>query len=628
MSTEIPHNARAWHARTLLALSAWLLACGARTPLLADDPGRPTDQADASDVRDASPGERRFPRQISPISLGDVSTLRPTLRWQLPDGFDGAQVELCRDRACARVIETLGVLGTSVRPAAALPARSAVFWRLRATRGATTDATLSPTWLFHVPARDNANAIDTSTHPHLDLNGDGLDEVVVGACFASPSGRYQAGVAQVFYGSAAGLSRVAAQVLEGAAPGDQLGIAVASAGDVNGDGFGDLVLGGHRADREGREDAGIAQVYHGSARGLGGSPAVVMVGQGAGELFGLSVTSAGDLDRDGYGDIVVGAPFADPMGRTDAGSARVFYGSAAGVAASPAWALEGLAGGDQLGFAVAGAGDLNGDGYNDVIVGAHGADALGLNDSGRVHVILGSPTGLGTLPSHSLEGPVAQRHFGYNLASAGDLNGDGYSDLVVSDTAGYLLTQSPSLVRVFYGGSEGPGPQAARVLVAHPSAHALGTSLASARDVNGDGYGDLVVGAPEAIPNERSLAGRVSVFVGSPSGIAEAPTQVLRGVAMGDVFGRSVSGAGDLNGDGYCDLVVGANGEAPRGLVRAGVVRVYLGQNTGVSEVPVDVLEGSEAEGQFGVSVAHHWTRDRASRRCAAYAHSVDTLHR
>jgi hypothetical protein len=92
------------------------------------------------------------PRPIAPISLGDVTQRRPTLRWQLPSGFDGAVVELCRDRACTMVIETRTVSGSSTQPTADLPARSVVFWRLRGRRGATTDAAYSPTWLFHVPA--------------------------------------------------------------------------------------------------------------------------------------------------------------------------------------------------------------------------------------------------------------------------------------------------------------------------------------------------------------------------------------------------------------------------------------------------------------------------------------------
>ena len=111
------------------------------------------------------------PRPIAPISLGDTTLRRPTLRWELPAGMDGAIVELCRDRACTMVIETIRTLGTTARPANALAARSVVFWRMRGTVGVATSMVNSPVWLFHTPAVDASAAVDSSSHPHLDVNG-------------------------------------------------------------------------------------------------------------------------------------------------------------------------------------------------------------------------------------------------------------------------------------------------------------------------------------------------------------------------------------------------------------------------------------------------------------------------
>ncbi len=171
------------------------------------------------------------PRPILPLSLGNVSLLRPTLRWQLPDNTDGALVDLCRDRACTTVIESMRAVGAFVRPTNGLPANAVVFWRLRATVGAATSETFSPTWLFHVPATDNSGGIDTSANAHLDLNGDGFDDVAVGATGASPLGRSHAGTVSLFHGSAMGFSATPVRVLEGAAADDGFGESVATASD-------------------------------------------------------------------------------------------------------------------------------------------------------------------------------------------------------------------------------------------------------------------------------------------------------------------------------------------------------------------------------------------------------------
>jgi len=147
------------------------------------------------------------PRPIAPISLGDVTQRRPTLHWQLPAGFDGAVVELCRDCACPMVIETRTVSGSSTQPTADLPARSVVFWRLRGRMGATTAAAYSPTWLFHVPAASASTGVDASASPHFDVNGDGIDDVVIAARWASVRSLAQMGVVSVFRGSRSGVLR-------------------------------------------------------------------------------------------------------------------------------------------------------------------------------------------------------------------------------------------------------------------------------------------------------------------------------------------------------------------------------------------------------------------------------------
>ncbi len=490
-----------------------------------------------------------FPRPILPLSLGDVSLRRPTLRWQLPARGDGAVVDLCRDRACSMVIESLRVVGTSARPTTPLPANTVVFWRLRATLGMATSAIFSPTWLFHVPARDNNNNIDTSSNPHLDVNGDGFDDVVVGAWAASPGGRMNAGTASIFLGSGSGVAQMPSRVFEGSIAGDRFGQSVASAGDVNGDGFGDLVIGAHQADPRGRLQAGAASIFHGSAGGLPLAPTRVLEGSATGDLFGVSVSSAGDVNGDGFGDLVIGATYADPGGRMNAGAASVFHGSARGISMVPASLLEGTIAGDSFGFRATTAGDVNGDGFSDLVIGAPDADRGGRVNAGVASIFHGSGSGILMVASRNFETAAAGDSFGFSVADAGDVNGDGFADVVV------------------------------------------GAHLAD---------GAVVLDA-----------GTASIFHGSILGTLMAPAIVLAGPAFADYFGKSVSSAGDVNGDGYSDLVIGAFGADPQGRVGAGTASVFHGSAMGVSMLPTRVLEGLVASDAFGWSVA---TADKTLR--------------
>jgi hypothetical protein len=187
------------------------------------------------------------------------------------------------------------------------------------------------------------------------VNGDGFADLVVGAYLGDPGGRTDVGSASVFHGSASGVATVPARVLEGGAQFDGFGRSVASAGDVNGDGFSDLVVGAYAAAPGGRTDAGSASVFHGSASGVTTAPVRVLEGVAGRDFFGRSVASAGDVNGDGLGDLVVGAGGADPGGRMEAGSASVFHGNATGIATTPARVLDGAAAGDSFGLSVASA---------------------------------------------------------------------------------------------------------------------------------------------------------------------------------------------------------------------------------------------------------------------------------
>jgi hypothetical protein len=357
-------------------------------------------------------------------------------------------------------------------------------------------------------------------------------------------------------------------------------------------------------------------------------PARVLEGVAARDSFGTSVASAGDVNGDGYADLVVGAPDADPGGRTEAGTASVFLGSASGVSAMPARVLEGVAAEDQFGWSVASAGDVNGDGYADLVVGARYADPGGRSNAGTASVFLGSASGVAATPARVLEGVAAGDTFGRSVASAGDVNGDGFADLVVgapfADPGGRMNTGTAS---VYLGSASGVAAMPARVLEEGSVEDWFGWSVASAGDVNGDGYADLVVGAYWADPGGRPGAGGAGVYLGSASGVAATSARVFHGAAAGDTFGRSVASAGDVNGDGYADLVVGAPYANRGGRQWAGTVSVFHGSASGVSATPARVLEGEGAGSLFGSSVASADTVNRASPTGAPRHHRAIASH-
>ncbi|MFO0558751.1 MAG: FG-GAP-like repeat-containing protein [Polyangiales bacterium] len=543
-------------------------------------------------------------RPILPMSLGDTTLRRPTLRFALPSGADGAVIEICRDRACTSIIETLRVTGTTARPTAALPASTVVFWRARARVGAVEDtiANNGPTWLFHTPARDNTGAIDTSYNPHLDVNGDGFDDVAVGT--------YTARVA-VFHGSATGVSAAPALTLSGGIAGSRHPASIARAGDVNGDGFGDLVVGSPGAAPGGRSFAGSATVFVGGPLGITDVGARTMDGATAGAEFGTSVACAGDVNSDGFADIIVGAPLA----RTNGGEASVFHGSAAGVALTSSATLLGPAN-SLFGRSVASAGDVNGDGFTDVVVGAPEA-ASGVFFPGIVRTYHGSASGVTNSPNRTLTGPLSTSgELGASVASAGDVDGDGYADIIAG-----APQSSPSGLAgagmVIVGQGSATGITATyQAISGVATIDFLGNAVASAGDVNRDGYSDVLFAAFQADPGGRQDAGLVRVHFGSASGLPGTASQTLEGPTAMIEFGQAVTGACDVNGDGFSDVVVGAPQASPGGRGSAGTASVFHGSAMGLPLAPTRTLDGTAASDLFGFYLASAQTAvERAPQR-------------
>ena len=354
------------------------------------------------------------------------------------------------------------------------------------------------------------------------------------------------------------------------------GVSVGTAGDVNGDGYADVIVGSFFYDN-GQTDEGRAFVYYGSASGLSTAPDWTAESNQAHALFGVSVGTAGDVNGDGYADVIVGAYFYSG-GQGHEGRAYVYHGSADGLSATPDWRVESNKINADFGRSVRTAGDVNGDGYADVIVGAD-YYSNGQDFEGRAFVFHGSAGGLSTTPDWTAESNQASALFGASVGTAGDVNGDGYADVIVGAPFYGNGQLHEGGAFVFHGSAGGLSTTAEwRAESNQPDAQ-LGTSVGTAGDVNRDGYSDVIVGAywyDDGQENE----GRVFLFHGSANGLSTAPNGTAESDQAQASFGYSVGTAGDVNGDGYADVIVGAY-LYDHALPDEGVAFVYRGRAGG-----------------------------------------------
>jgi len=418
---------------------------------------------------------------------------------------------------------------------------------------------------------------------------------------------------------------------------DESGLSVSGAGDVNGDGLADLIIGAHRADPNGNGAAGESYVVFGKANdapvdladlGTGGFR---MDGISANDRSGFSVSGAGDVNGDGLADLIVGARNADPGGDSNAGESYVVFGKTDTALVNLAnlgaggFRIDGIDASDNSGRSVAGAGDVNGDGLGDLIIGADGGD----NAAGESYVVFGkassSPVDLANLGAGGfrIDGIDTGDNSGRSVSGAGDVNGDGLADLIVGAQGGdpdgdngagesYVVfgkarATAVDLANLGAGGFRIDGID---------SADFSGFSVAGAGDVNGDGLADLIIGAYGADPGGDSGAGESYVVFGKadtvPVNLADLGAGGFRidGIDAYDLSGFSVSGAGDVNGDGLADLIVGALGADPGGDSGAGESYVVFGKtsttrvdlaNLGVGGFRID---GIDVDDYSGASVS------------------------
>ncbi|MBK8611717.1 MAG: FG-GAP repeat protein [Chitinophagaceae bacterium] len=479
--------------------------------------------------------------------------------------------------------------------------------------GSATGLSSTPLIIPYVANEANAY-FGESVSSAGDVNGDGYSDVIIGAFGSRYLGNpLYPGRAFVYHGSASSLSTFPDWIgVDSDQSATDYGGSVACAGDVNGDGYSDVIIGAEYYKDGTNAAEGRAFVYHGSASGLSAIPNSTPDDANLPNAhFGVSVAGAGDVNGDGFSDVIIGAHlYNDNLPYFKEGRVFAYYGSASGLSSSPNWFRDD-ADQDQSGFgiSVASAGDVNGDGYSDVIIGAYGYDDGPFGSEGRAFVYHGSAGGLSTIPNSVLDdADQSLAYSGFSVASVGDVNGDGYSDVMMG---AYLYNDGANndegRAFLYYGSSTGLSATPKCILDDADLAGAkFGWSVASAGDVNGDGYSDVIIGAPFYNDGPNTIEGRAFVYHGSPSGLSAVPNNTPDDANQIDAsFGWSVASAGDVNGDGYSDVIIGAPDYDDGANTDEGRAFIYHGSAMGLSASPNSTPDDADQAGaKFGISVA------------------------
>jgi MYXO-CTERM domain-containing protein len=356
-----------------------------------------------------------------------------------------------------------------------------------------------------------------------DVDGDGYDDVIISSYAHST---YRGG-AWVYHGSSGGLSTTATTTITGASTYAYLGRHVDGVGDVNGDGYDDVIVGAYGLSR--------AYLHLGSAAGVSSTAATTF--SGSDTNYSQAVSGAGDVNGDGYSDLLVGA-----MGNAGStGRVYVFHGSASGVSTSASTTLTGTVVGGLFGNGLDGAGDVNADGYDDVVIGEYGYSS----NTGRAYVYHGSATGLSTSPTTTLTGASSNARHGYAVGGAGDVDADGYDDVIVG-------AFGRGTAYVYRGSATGVSTTATATLA---GGGILGFAVGGVGDLDGDGHDDVAAGDHEY----DTRRGRAQVFLGEASGVGTTAVASPQGTTRdGDYFGFVVASAGDVDADGLDDMLIAA----------------------------------------------------------------------
>lgn len=546
-----------------LAPSLFMLQCSKVTTILAlfaigcKDDGGPTDSVpltDDSTVQTDDSTDDSTPTDDSGDADGDGSPTGLDCDDGDPAVYPGAP-EVCGD----------GVVNDCDGDAASAAAQC---HRVGALSAADADAQLQ--------GAAQGDSVGWAVAGVGDTTGDGLADLLVGVPNLDDVDQ-DAGAAMLLSGAPAGLVSPTATLL-GERANDYAGFSVAGVGDVDGDGLGELLVGAIWNNRGGRDAGAVYLFAGNPSGTPSLSDSIaILTGTTGADSAGYSVAGAGDFDGDGHPDLLVGA-YTNDDAQSDAGAAYVMLTPVSGEVSLSESALEitGIASRDWAGYAVAGAGDTDGDGLSDVIVGVPNYDGTDTN-AGGAFLCLGGTSGTITLTDADVRLPgLAYGDFaGTSVAGAGDVTGDGYADVLVGAPREDSAASSAGKVYLLAGPISGGLDQASASITGENADDYLGQAVAGL-DFDGDESADLALSAP-SFDNGGEDAGRVYVFYGPVTGELSASAAALTITGEdSDFLGWSIAGAGDTNGDGAGDLLVGAY-RSDAAILDGGAAFLFLG---------------------------------------------------